>query len=152
MNNDEVAKDLLQDSLVKIFKNLQKFDRNKGSFKSWITTISIRLCLSKLQINRMTVVSIDDDMDSDISFSNTSQLDNLHAAYLIEMIKELPEGYREVFNMFAIDGYTHAEIAQHLQITPDVSRARLVRARKKLMIKIEKLKNEELWVLSLIHI
>ena len=94
----------------------------------------------------MTVVSIGDDMDSDISFSNTSQLDNLNAAYLIEMIIELPEGYREVFNMFAIDGYTHAEIAQHLQITPDVSRARLVRARKKLMIKIEKLKNEELWV------
>ena len=146
MNHVEVARDLVQDSLVKIFKNLNKFDQKKASFKSWITTITIRLCLSKLEKNRMTIVSIHDCFDSDVSVVDTGPLDNLHTTYLLDMISELPDGYREVFNMYAIDGYAHAEIAEYLKITTDVSRARLVRARKKLRIKIEKLNNEELWV------
>lgn len=148
MKDGEAAKDLVQESLIKIFKNLYRFDNNKGNFKSWITTITIRLCLSKLRKNRMVIVSIDEDLDSDVTLMDTRQLDNLHTKYLVDMISELPDGYREVFNMFAIDGYSHAEIAEYLNITTDVSRARLVRARKKLKIKIEKLKNEELWVKS----
>jgi len=150
MNNDETAKDLVQDSLIKIFKNLDKFDKRKGSFKSWVTTVTIRLCLSKLKKRKLEILYLDSETKS--SFLDSSfqiGLDSLETSYLIDMIKALPDGYREVFNMYAIDGYSHADIADHLNITPDVSRVRLTRARKKLKIKIENLKNEELWVNSI---
>lgn len=149
LNDEELARDLLQESLIKIFKNLDKFDKQKGSFKSWITTITIRLCLSKLQKNKMTIVSLNEELDTEANLIDSSQLDHLDTRYLIEMISELPDGYREVFNMFAIDGYSHAEIAEYLNITTDVSRTRLLRARKKLKIRIEKLNNEEIWVKSI---
>lgn len=149
LNEDEAARDIVQESLIKIFHNLESYDRSKATFKSWITTITIRLCLSKLHKNRFVIVSIDEDLDSDMSLVDTGQLDNMETGYLLEMIRELPDGYREVFNMFAIDGYTHADIAELLDITTDVSRARLVRARKKLKAKIEKLNKEELWVKSI---
>jgi len=65
------------------------------------------------------------------------------------MIKELPDGYREVFNLSVIDGYKHDEIAVQLNITEEMSRARLSRARKKLRTKIDKLNKQELWVNSI---
>jgi len=150
LNNDETAKDLVQDSLVKIFKNLEKFDKEKGDFKVWITTITIRLCLTKLKKRKLAVLNIDDFLEAD-SMASVDQLalDNLHTKYLIEMIKELPDGYREVFNMAAIDGYSHGEIAEHLNITEQVSRARLSRARKKIILKIENQNKQELWVNSI---
>jgi len=149
LNDDESAKDLVQDSLVKIFKNLEKFDKNKGSFKSWITTISIRLCLTRLQKKNLEILSIDHPETESISSESQLALDSMHTKYLIEMIKELPDGYREVFNLAAIDGYSHTEIAEHLHITEDISRARLSRARKKLRVKIENLNKQELWVNSI---
>jgi len=122
--------------LVKIFKNLEKFDKDKGDFKSWITTITIRLCLTKLKKKKLKVLSIDDYLETDSLVSvDQLALDNMHTSYLIQVIKELPDGYREVFNMAAIDGYSHAEIAEQLNITEQVSRARLSRARKKIIMK-----------------
>ena len=150
MNNDESAKDLVQDSFIKIFKNLEQYDANKGEFKSWITTLSIRLCLSKLRKRNLEVLSMDSDEDQ-ILLSEDSRLtlDSIETKYLIEMIKELPDGYREVFNLAAIDGYSHKEIAEHLGIKEEISRTRLARARKKLRTKIENLNKEELWVNSI---
>lgn len=150
MNNDEIAKDLVQDSLIKIFKNLEKFDKDKGNFKTWITTITIRLCLSKLQKKHLQFLSIDDHLESEnLSSKHQLALDNMHTSYLIELIKELPDGYREVFNLAAIDGYNHKEIAEQLNITEEISRARLSRARKKLKMKIENHKKQELWINSI---
>jgi len=150
MKDSETARDLVQDSLIKIFKNLDKFDSKKGNFKSWITTISIRLCLSKLKKQNLIVLILDSHVEStSLATSIQFSLDNLDTAYLLDMIMELPNGYREVFNLYVIDGYSHAEIAELLNISSDLSRSRLVRARNKLKSKIVKLKKEELWINSI---
>jgi len=149
LNNDESAKDLVQDSLIKIFKNLKKFDKEKGSFKSWITTISIRLCLSKLQKNNLQVLSLNQTKTEPIFAENQLALDSINTEYLLNMIMELPDGYREVFNLAIIDGYSHLDISKLLNISEEVSRSRLSRARKKLRSKIENLTKKELWVNSI---
>ena len=150
LNNDELAKDLVQDSWVKIFKNLDKYDDKIGGFESWISTICIRLCLSKLSKNKLRLVSIQEQVeDAEMESYEADSLDTLETEYLLKMVMELPDGYREVFNMSAIDGYTYADISKELNVSQDVCRARLSRAKKMLRKKIDRLKKQELWVNSI---
>lgn len=150
MKDDGYAKDLVQESLVRIFKNLESYDADKGSFQAWITTIAIRVCLTKLRRKKLQLVGIDDKAASEtMSADNVLILDKMNTSYLLEMVKELPDGYREVFNMAAIDGYPHAEIAKQLNITETTSRSWLSRGRRILRRKIENLNKQELWVNSI---
>lgn len=150
MNDNEYAKDMVQNTFIKIFKNLEKFDDTKGQFKSWISTIAIRTCLSKINQNRVAVLSIEDQKDFDLEdTASRNVLDKLDTGYLIDMIKEIPDGYRVVFNLFAIDGYTHKEIASILDITEENSRSRLSRAKRMLKNKINNLNKQELWANSI---
>lgn len=150
LKDDNYAKDLVQESLVRIFQNLDKYDAEKGSFPAWITTIAVRLCLNKLNKKKIFVVTIEDNSESDALVDNSEFiLDKLASEYLVEMIRELPDGYREIFNMAAIDGFSHAEIAKHFEITEETSRARLSRARLMLRTKIIHLNNQELWTSSI---
>lgn len=150
LNDDGYAQDMVQDSLVKIFKNLNKFDAAKGSFEAWISTIAIRTCLTQLSKKRFTILNLEDQSSIEsIDENSRIILDELETGHLIEMIKELPDGYREVFNLAAIDGYAHKEIAEMMEITEENSRSRLARAKKILRRKIINLKTEERWVNSI---
>lgn len=150
LNDNDYAKDLVQESLIKIFKNLDKFDADKGSFKAWIATIAVRLCLTKLKKKNVLIVNIDDQIKSEVADQDSQHfLDKMQTSYLVDMVKELPDGYREVFNMAAIDGFPHSEIAKCLNITEETSRARLSRARRMLKKKINNLNKQELWVNSI---
>lgn len=149
MNDDGYAKDLVQESLIKIFKNIDKYDPAKGSFQTWITTITVRSCLSKLKKKKIATLSIDHPASETVSTNRQLAIDQLQTKYLIEMIKELPDGFREVFNLAVIDGYSHSEIAKQLNITEENSRSRLTRARRTLRKKINNLTNQELWVNSI---
>ena len=150
LNDDEYAKDLVQESLVRIFKNLDSYNPKKGSFPSWITTIAIRLCLTKLRKKRVQFVSIESSEEPELIEGNSEMiLDKMESAYLIRMVRELPDSYRVVFNMSAIDGFSHREIAEQLDITEEASRSRLTRARCMLKTKINHLNKQELWVNSI---
>ena len=147
LNDTDFARDMVQESLIRIFKNLEKFDPYKGTFATWITTISVRLCLTKLRKKKLSIISIQDQEEHDKLESNTEYvLDKLETSYLLEMVQELPDGYRAVFNMAAIDGFSHADIAQQLDINEEASRSRLSRAKAMLRKRIIKLNQQELWV------
>lgn len=148
LNDNDLAKDLVQDSLMKIFKNLDKYDSKLASFESWISTITIRLCLSSLSKNKLRVINAEQGFNASRNFS-VSNLENLETEYLLKMIMELPGGYREVFNLYVIDGFSHDDIADMLNISKDLCRARLSRAKKILRKKIDRLKIEERWVNSI---
>lgn len=134
--NYEQAEDNLHDGFLKIFSNIAQF-RGKGSFEGWMTRIMINTALKKYQ-KRTFLVPIEEDEIEEPEIELGGQ--PIPIDYLIEIIQELPDAYRLVFNLYAMDGFTHKEIAEMLQISEGTSKSNLARARKKLKQKIEEKK------------
>ncbi len=131
------AQDVLQNSLVKIFSNIGQFDIRKGDFKSWSSKIVVNENLMYLRKNRKNWQTADVDEQMDLQSNEHSPVDILSAEALTEMIQNLPEGYRIVFNMYVVEGYSHKEIAQQLKISEGTSKSQLFKAKKLLKQKLE---------------
>lgn len=131
--NYEEAKDILQDGFIKIFQNITQF-RGKGTFEGWMTRIMINTALKKYQ-NSSVFLSIEEEWVEEPEVEEDEELLSLNV--LIDLVQELPERYRLVFNLYSLDGYSHKEIAQMLNITEGTSKSNLARARMKLKEKIE---------------
>lgn len=145
LNNGELAKDALQESFMKIFNNIAQYDPSKGKIESWITTITIRHCLKQLQRKTVYLLEIENTYDEKLNF-HPEILDKLNVEELIQMIHRLPVIYKEVFNLYEIDGYSHKEIGEMIGIDASSSRSRLNRAKSLLRKEILKIKNQESWV------
>ncbi|WP_299013649.1 sigma-70 family RNA polymerase sigma factor [uncultured Polaribacter sp.] len=120
------AEDLLLQGFFKVFKNLDKFNFD-GSFEGWIRRIMVNTCISYLR--KKKVINLSDD---DYVFDNeaTVNLENTSVEDIQKLIDSLPEGYKMVFNLFAIEGYKHSEIAKKLSISESTSKSQLFKARK----------------------
>lgn len=125
--DEDEAKDILQESFIKVFKNLEKFE-HKGSFEGWIKRIFINTSIEFYRKNQKqnVVDSIDDVAERPID-SHTISL--LKTADLMKLVNRLPNGYRTVFNLFAIEGYSHDEISKMLNISENTSKSQLHKAR-----------------------
>jgi len=141
--DDSLSEEALQEGLIRIFKYIDKYDPKKGSFVAWMKRIVTNESL-KLLRKRGAVYYVDLN-DLELPALSVNALDNLHEEEMIKMIQELPSGYREVFNMYVIDGYSHKEIAKTLGITDSTSRSQLTRAKKLLQQKISMIENLQLW-------
>ncbi len=122
----EEAQDYLQDGFVRVFEKLNTY-QFAGSLEGWIRRVIVHSCLNHLRSRKLYL-----DMDENLAISDTSAPDALSAmseVELMNLIKQLPHGYRTVFNMYAIDGYDHAEIAEALGINEGTSRSQLSKAR-----------------------
>jgi len=133
--NTEDASDLLQETFIKVFSNLKKFN-GTGSFEGWVRRIAVNCAIRQYHKNENR------PDDGDIEYSPDAKtysdvIDSLSAQEIMGYINELPDGYRIVFNMYAIEGYSHKEIAAELNISESSSRSQLTRARGVLMEKIE---------------
>ncbi len=129
------AEDILVTSFTKVFDKIRQF-KGEGSFEGWIRRIVVNEALTWLRRNRS--VYLEADLERAQLEPDYDHLgDHLEAEDLLRMINELPPGYRVVFNMYAIDGYAHKEIAEQLGISENTSKSQLSRARtflqKKLM-------------------
>jgi RNA polymerase sigma factor (sigma-70 family) len=127
-NNTDEAYDILQDTFIKVFEKIISY-KNEGSFEGWLKRICVNTALDHIRRNKMDKFT--DDVDS-VQFklsSSQGTLDDLLAEDLMEILKSLPAGYRTVFNMYVIDGYSHKEIADHLNITESTSKSQFSRAR-----------------------
>ena len=125
----ESAKDILQESLIKIIKSISSYeDKDRGTFEAWMRRITINTALKYFDKSsfKNEVYVLDDVRENDTIPDIYAQLG---AEELIELINKLPNGFREVFNLFAIEGYSHKEIAELLGITESTSRSQLTRAR-----------------------
>ena len=128
------AEDLLQDGFVKVFQNLNQY-KSEGPFEQWVRRIMINNAIKKYhkKSNQNEFLSSDDMPEM---FEAEEAVNNLMYAELIEMVEELPDGYRMVFNLYAIEGYSHKEISEMLLIEESTSRSQLVKARKVLQEKL----------------
>jgi len=130
----EEAEEALSNGFIKVFTNLESFG-NKGSFEGWIRKIMVRECLMYLR-SKKSIVSYTDTIERhDIEYDFQTDLE-LDAEELLLLIDELPTGYKAVFNLYAIEGYKHQEIATMLHITESTSKTQLLRARKFLQQRI----------------
>lgn len=121
------AEDVLVTAFMKIFDKIDQF-KGEGSFEGWIRRIMVNEALSHLRKNRSLYLETEiEQADREPDYDQLS--DQLEAEDLLKMIEELPAGYRAVFNMYAIDGYSHKEIAQQLGISENTSKSQLSRAR-----------------------
>jgi RNA polymerase sigma-70 factor (ECF subfamily) len=124
------AEDILQEGFIKIFASIIHF-RNEGSFEGWMRRIFVNTALSALRVKQLKFA---DNIDNHLNYSKVepSVLDKIGAQEIFEMIRTLPNGYRVVFNLFAIEGYSHKEIAEMLNITESTSRTQFLKARNAL--------------------
>lgn len=131
------AEDILQEGFVKVFKNLDRF-RGEGSFEGWMKRIFINTSIEfyRKSVNRRNTVEIDSIYDQGF---DSLALDKLAAKDLIGLIQKLPNGYRTIFNLYAIEGYTHKEIGNMLGISEGTSKSQLARARESLKKMIDNL-------------
>lgn len=129
------AEDLLQDAFIKIFRNLDKF-QGRGSFEGWIRRIVVNTALKNIDRKSFTNEQIGGEQDYEAG-ALPAVYGSLGAENLMQLIASLPEGYRLVFNLYAIEGYSHKEIAELLDIKESTSRSQLVKARKMLQEMIQ---------------
>jgi len=134
VKNRADAEDMLQESYIKIFRDLRQFNAEKANFRTWSNKVVINTCLMKLRKKNILV-----DYESFVEHGKNvkiqaSAIDNLSLQELTNLILKLPKGYRTVFNLFVIDGFSHKEIAEKLDITINTSKTQLMKAKKNLQI------------------
>jgi len=136
------ADDIFQEGLIQIFNSLHQFDQNKASFSTWSTRVLINAALKYLKKYNWidSFQKIEDSMVEEDQQETIYQ--KLAAKELVDLIQKLPLGYRLVFNMFAMEGYAHKDIAKELGITVGTSKSQLSKARNTLRIQLEILLND----------
>lgn len=133
----EQAEDVLQDGFVKVFTKLKDF-KHDGSLEGWIRRIMVNTSLDQIRKNgKMLGDTNIDDVGYKIE-NNAFVFESLMADDLMKMVQAMPEGYKVVFNMFAIEGYSHGEIAETLGISENTSKSQYSRARAYLRERLEK--------------
>jgi RNA polymerase sigma factor (sigma-70 family) len=135
--NREEAEDLLQDGFVKVFHNIQQY-AGAGSFEGWIRRIMVNTALEFLRRKKLEFSSFDVLDVEDSSFENAPEaFSKIALNDLLTFIQQMPRGYQTVFNLFAIEGYSHKEIGEMLNISEGTSRSQLARARQILQEKLK---------------
>ncbi len=127
----DVSNDMIQETFVKIYKNLHTFSF-KGSFEGWMKRILVNCCLEYVS-KQKKIIFEPDSVLADQSVSNWElPVSEMSAQEIVDLINQLPDGYRMVFNLNVLEGYSHKEIGEHLGISESASRSQLTKAKQKL--------------------
>jgi RNA polymerase sigma-70 factor (ECF subfamily) len=144
-NSKEEAEDLLQEGFIKVYQNIESF-KLMGSFEGWMRRIFVNVCLEQLRKQKVEWLGV----ESGVELADAeSIMSKLNVQELLKLIRELPAGYKTIFNLFAIEGYSHKEISEELKISEGTSKSQYSRARALLIEKVNELnfkseKQEEL--------
>ena len=136
--DQEEAQDVLQEGFIKVFQKLNQFS-GTGALGGWISTIMVNTALIHLRKKKREGHSTPADEEYSLSSKEVGVLSALSAQELMDLVQAMPEGYRTVFNMFAIDGFGHKEIAAHLNISENTSKTQYHKARAYLRRELQKL-------------
>jgi RNA polymerase sigma-70 factor (ECF subfamily) len=126
--NQMDAEDILQEGFVKLYNNLSRF-RGEGSFDGWVRRIFVNTAIEHIRRNKISSQELGDGLENIIIDTNKNALDNLFERDLMNVATNLSDGYKTVFSMYAVEGYSHKEIADRLGITESTSKSQLSRAK-----------------------
>jgi len=135
VGNKDVARDVLQDGFYKVFTKMGDYS-GTGSLEGWMKRIFINTALEELRKKRFLTIS---EYEENIEDTGVSAFEKLSADDLHRCIAELPDGFRTVFNLHAVEGYSHVEIAKMLNIEEVTSRTQFMRARRILQKTVEQI-------------
>ena len=132
--DEAMAKDVLQETLIRIFQNIGKY-KPTGSFEGWMRRIAVRRSLQWLEKSHFK-----HEIHAEIMPDEETTVPEIYlkmgAEDILKLLNELPTGFRTVFNLFVVEGYNHKEIGELLNITENTSRSQLTRARKAMQKKL----------------
>ncbi|MDR2139944.1 MAG: sigma-70 family RNA polymerase sigma factor [Tannerella sp.] len=131
----ETARDLLQDGFIRVFTSLHTYS-GTGTLEGWIRTVFVNGALEYLRKRDVLRNSTDIENMHEIPDDEDTAVSKISAGELMEIVQALPAGFRAVFNLYALEGYSHKEIADRLHITESTSRSQYARARKWLQERI----------------
>lgn len=137
------AEDILQDGFVKIFSHISSF-KNEGSLEGWVRRIIVNTALERFRKKTPLLTSSESyEKVTDLHYDTIES--TISAKELMEIIQKLPPGYRTVFNLYAIEGYSHKEIGEMLGISEGTSKSQLARARGLLQESVATLYGKDEW-------
>ena len=128
VGNRETARDLIQDGFIKVFSSLKLYS-GTGPFEAWIRKIFINVAIEHLRKKDFLYDTVDLDSMIRITEDNTT-VSNISAEMIMELVQLLPDGFRTIFNLYAIEGYSHKEIGDKLHISETTSRSQYARAKQ----------------------
>ena len=131
------ALDYLQECWIVIFDKLRLFDPEKGSFQGWISKISVRVILQCLRKNKHKIQLLEFPAELPEAELEASDLQHIPPEKVLDAVRQLPEGYRTVFNLYVFDNWSHRDIAQSLGIAESASRSQLARAKQQLKSQLQ---------------
>lgn len=142
IHDREEAEHVMIGGMVKVFEKLDQY-QGEGSFEGWVRRIMVNESLMYIRKNKNMSLVVEVEMaETEPDYQALDQ--TLEAADLLAMIAELPVGYRTVFNLYAVEGYSHQEIGEMLGINENTSKSQLSRARKHLQNRLKELQDKEL--------
>ena len=132
--NAEEAEDILQEGFIKVFKKLGSF-RSEGSFEGWVRRIFVNTAIEHFR-RKTYQQPITEQHENSVEGKNISVLDSLGEKDILKLVQDLSPGYRTVFNLYVVEGYTHKEIGDMLGISEGTSKSQLARAKSVLQKKV----------------
>ena len=129
ITNTELRKDLMQEVFAKVFINIKNYDSEKGSFNNWIRKIAVNECL--MHIRKARPLFVAEGIEDNVQIVDDSQLPtDLNRDDIEKILASMPKGYKVVFMLSVMDGFSHEEISMQLKITKETSRSQLTRGKK----------------------
>ena len=129
----EDAEDIVQDSFVEAFKNLERF-KFESTFGAWLKRIVINRCINQLKLKRIPVTSLDShEFHLTEDESDHENYSNVEIIKVKRAIEKLPRGYKQIINLYLLEGYDHNEIGEILEISTSTSKSQYHRAKRKLI-------------------
>ena len=132
------AEDIFQEAFIKVFKNIEQY-KGQGSFEGWLRHIFVNTAINHYHKNKKHSNHQDPESYAETVTSDTDIIGNISADELTKVIAQLPDGYRIVFNLFVVEGFTHKEISEMLGINEGTSKSQLAKAKlhlKKLLTQL----------------
>ncbi|MEI2707703.1 MAG: sigma-70 family RNA polymerase sigma factor [Chitinophagaceae bacterium] len=126
--NQMDAEDILQEGFIKLYRNLDKF-RGEGSFEGWVRRIFVNTAIEHIRKQKLTNTDINEQVENSFRDSSENALDKLFQKDLLNSTAALSDGYKTVFSMYAVEGFSHKEIATQLGITESTSKSQFSRAK-----------------------
>ena len=134
--NENDANDCFQEGFIKLYRNLKSY-RGEGSFEGWARKVFVRICIDYIKKNKAFFSVYSEELA--VPSEDLDGYDKLSGEDLMKMIRQMPDGYRTVINLYLVEGYSHKEIGEMLNISEEGSRSQLYRARTSLQKMLSKL-------------
>ncbi|MGL6266893.1 MAG: RNA polymerase sigma factor [Chitinophagaceae bacterium] len=138
--HQEDAQDILQEGFIKVYRNLVKF-RREGSFEGWMRRIFVNTAIEHYR-KSINLYPVSESQENNVEDKEWNAFEKLALKDLVKLIQTLSPGYRTVFNLYVVEGYTHREIAEMMGISEGTSKSQLARAKAILQNLINNQKNQ----------